>query len=551
MNFDFVTNNENCFNLVTQTLPTSLIYYSHFPPALVGLFVSVFVFLKSKRSLAGKILLVMSATFAMWAGFDLVLWTGFDTRLTMMFWAPFGMLFCLIFSLAVYFTYVFLDNKDISSRKKALIFTPAILAMMLTPTVFNLSVFDDTNCEAVEASWFVNAYSLYGLIAVVWIAALVVMRYRSARKTFRKQIVLFAFGIEFFLFSFFATSYLASLIGNFYVGIYGLFGMPIFMALLAYLIVAYRAFNIRLLGTQTLVITITLLIAAQFFFVKTLTNQVLTAITLCLVITSGVLLIRSFKRSEHRKDQLQVMADRLSITNARLRELDNAKTEFISIASHQLRTPLTSINGYCSLVLEGTYGAVSDAVKEVVHRIMISNNRLVGLVENLLSVSRMESGRMEYQMEAFRLEDILRELIDSFAFTAKNKHLELSFDGPSEPLPTLLLDKQKMQEVFSNLIDNAIKYTNEGSVRVSVSRNPKTGRICAVVKDSGIGIPQDEKQYLFAKFSRGKDINRLHANGTGLGLYVAKAIVEAHKGTIRIESEGAGKGTSFIVEFGS
>ena len=244
------------------------------------------------------------------------------------------------------------------------------------------------------------------------------------------------------------------------------------------------------------------------------------------------------------------MADRLAVSNERLRELDHTKTEFISIASHQLRTPLTSIKGYCSLILEGAYGDVNPDLEEVIHRLIFSNDRLVNLVENLLNISRMEAGRMEYQFEEQPVEDILKELYASFTFAATSKKLDFKLTLPESPLPHLKLDKQKIQEVFSNLIDNAIKYTNEGDVVIEAKYDQEKNKVHITVKDSGIGIPKEEVQFLFTKFSRGKDINRLHANGTGLGLYVAKNIIEAHKGKIWIESEGEGKGTTFVVELG-
>ncbi len=549
MIFDLVSNNETCFYLVTQTAPLSLIYYSHIPTTIVALFMGVFVFLKSGKTLSSRLLLTISLLFAWWAISDLILWTNFDTRLTMFFWAPLGMISMLILAFALYFTYVFFDGKDISFAKKLAIFSPIIPAVLLTPTVLNLNVFNDFSCEAVENEWFVNYYNLFGLLVIVWIAVLSIVRYRKADSQSRRQIAYFALGIELFLFSFFVTGYVASILGDFNIVIYGLFGMPIFMAFLAYLIVRYKAFDIKLLGTQALVITLVFLIGAQFFYVKTQTSFFLTTITFLLVIATGILLIRSFKRSEERKEELQVMADRLAVSNDKLRELDNTKTEFISIASHQLRTPLTSIKGYCSLLLEGSYGKVDPLVEEVLHRILLSNDRLVNLVENLLNISRMEAGRMEYKFEDNRVEDILSELYDSFSIAASAKKLAFDLKLPEQPLPIVPLDKQKMQEVFSNLIDNAIKYTQEGSVSVTVEAGTER-KIKVTVKDSGIGTPKSEIPFLFAKFSRGKDINRLHANGTGLGLYVAKNIVEAHKGTIRIESEGDGKGTSFIVELG-
>jgi signal transduction histidine kinase len=162
----------------------------------------------------------------------------------------------------------------------------------------------------------------------------------------------------------------------------------------------------------------------------------------------------------------------------------------------------------------------------------------------------MEAGRMEYKFEPHHVEKILIELFDTFSFAATSKNLDFKLDLPEYHLHSVQIDKQKIQEVFSNLIDNAIKYTQEGGIVMTVSQNQDNQKIRITVKDTGIGIPASEIPFLFSKFSRGKDINRLHANGTGLGLYVAKNIIEAHKGKIWIESEGEGKGTMFVVELG-
>ncbi|MDD5083731.1 MAG: ATP-binding protein [Candidatus Moranbacteria bacterium] len=552
MSFDIVVNNEFCYRIIQENADfLKLIYYSHIPTALIALFVSSFIFYKSGKIFSSRLLLLMSVLFSLWSVLDLVVWTVYDTRLTMFAWAPLGFLFMLIFALGLYFTYVFFDRKDISLKKKLVIFLPVLPVMVLTSTRWNLSGFDGLSCEAVEGVWLTNYYHLYGAFILLWIAVLAVSRYWKAHSHHKRmQILLFSAGIELFLISFFITGYIASLIDNFTIGIYGLFGMPIFMAFLGYLIVQFKAFNIRAFATQALVVTLILLIGSQFFFVKTHMNLILTAITFFLVVIAGVILIRSYKQSEEHKEELQVMADRLAISNDRLREMDNTKTEFISIASHQLRTPLTAIKGYCSLMLEGAYGTVTVPMEEAIRRIISSNNRLVNLVENLLNVSRMEAGRMEYEFEDYRVENILGELYESFSFTAALKNLTLRLELPEKPSPLLRVDKQKLQEVFSNLIDNAIKYTKKGSVIVTVEQNPENDKMRITVKDSGIGIPATEIPYLFTKFSRGKDIDRLHANGTGLGLYVAKNIVEAHEGKIWIESEGEGKGTSFIVELG-
>jgi signal transduction histidine kinase len=162
---------------------------------------------------------------------------------------------------------------------------------------------------------------------------------------------------------------------------------------------------------------------------------------------------------------------------------------------------------------------------------------------------------MEFQFEKWRLEGIIKELTDTFILTARNKGLYLEAKFPPKVLPEIEMDGPKVREMISNLIDNALKYTRRGGVTVkmelaggSQKSADEEQRIRIIISDTGIGIPKDELPRLFTRFSRGKDISRLHAGGTGLGLYVGKSIVDAHHGKIWAESAGEGKGSKFIVE---
>jgi signal transduction histidine kinase len=191
---------------------------------------------------------------------------------------------------------------------------------------------------------------------------------------------------------------------------YGLFGMTFFMGVLAYMIVKFKAFNIKLLGAQALVAGQFLLIASMFSFAETATNKILIGITLLFTTVAGWVLVKSVKAEVQRKEELKYMAERLAVSNDQLRKLDNAKTEFISIASHQLRTPLTAIKGFISLLLEGYYGKLPENQKEVLNKIYLSNDRLIDLVEDLLNVSRMESGRMEFKFDKWKIENLCQEV---------------------------------------------------------------------------------------------------------------------------------------------
>jgi len=236
----------------------------------------------------------------------------------------------------------------------------------------------------------------------------------------------------------------------------------------------------------------------------------------------------------------------LKDANIRLKQLDVAKSEFISLASHQLRTPLTIIKGYISMMIEGTWGKVTDNQKEQLNKIYLSNERLIHLVEDLLTVSRIESGRLDFDLEMVSLENVADSVVKEFDQIAKNKKLYLKFIKPKEVLPKIKIDSLKIRQVVQNLIDNALHYTEKGGIRIKLKL--KKDKILFSIKDTGIGISDEEKVVLFEKFSRGEDVGKMHTEGTGLGLYLSVKMVEAHKGKIWVESEGKNKGSTFYFE---
>jgi signal transduction histidine kinase len=229
--------------------------------------------------------------------------------------------------------------------------------------------------------------------------------------------------------------------------------------------------------------------------------------------------------------------------NVKLKSLDIARAEFISIASHQLRTPPATVKWYLSSIIDGDYGKLTKKVKEQLKKTENTNNHLVSLIEDMLNVSRIERGKMEFLFEPTDTMELAQFAYEQLIPMATDKKLKLTYLPPKAPLPKVMADKEKLRQVMNNLIDNAIKYTKEGSVTVSLEK--KNDEIVFKVKDSGKGISPEEQASIFQKYTRGKESIKQSA-GLGLGLYVAKIIIDQHKGKIWAESEGAGKGSSFI-----
>ena len=243
----------------------------------------------------------------------------------------------------------------------------------------------------------------------------------------------------------------------------------------------------------------------------------------------------------------QKTSKKLQVAYAELKKLDRAKSEFVSIASHQLRTPLTAIKGYISMMIEKSYGNPPEKMEKPLKNIYDSNERLIRLVNDLLNVSKIEAGRMELKKEKTSLEEIIISVIEELQNEAKNKNIYLKYEKPPHKLsPKISVDKFKIRQAILNLIDNAIRYTEKGGITIKTKIQNTKYQI--QISDTGEGMTKEEISHLFKSFSRGKAGTRFWTEGAGLGLYVAKKFIEMHNGSIWAESKGKGKGSTFYIE---
>ncbi len=254
------------------------------------------------------------------------------------------------------------------------------------------------------------------------------------------------------------------------------------------------------------------------------------------------------KSNENLEKKVEERTRELTEANEHLRELDREKSEFVSIASHQLRTPLTAIGGYASMLLEGSYGKLSKKTEEVVGKIYQSSGRLVLIIEDFLDITKIEQGRMTYQFTTVDVKGLLESIIEEMAPRAREKNMELVFTFNGEEPFNATADFGKLHQVLSNLIDNAIKYSGVGKTFITLLKDSARGKIVVSVRDTGIGIPPETMKKLFQKFSRAENVKKIYTEGSGLGLYVAQEMMKAHHGRIWAESEGEGRGSTFFVE---
>jgi signal transduction histidine kinase len=240
----------------------------------------------------------------------------------------------------------------------------------------------------------------------------------------------------------------------------------------------------------------------------------------------------------------------IAIDNAQLfeqvREANDAKTEFMNIASHELKIPMTSIKGYTKLLQMGAGGTLSEQQDDFLQIIINSVDRMARLVNDLLDVSRIEAGRIRLEITDVQMRDVINEVIKAVRTQIDRKKQNLTLDMPDD-LPELRADYTRMVQITTNLISNAYKYTPEGgdiSIAAKFFNNGEVDSISVTVKDTGYGMSEEDQEQLFTNFFRSADQNIRDEPGTGLGLSITKNIIESHGGELTFESE-LGKGSSF------
>lgn len=443
----------------------------------------------------------------------------------------------------IYFSYVFLQEKKIGWKIFFLIFSLPFIFLPFLPTRYNIQEAQIISGEVPK----VVPGTLYLYFFVYFIAYCLIAIFRFLKgikgrpRVEKAQINYIIWGSIISLSLGIFANLILLLMGVPKASSFGPFATIVWVSALSIAILRYHLFNIKIVLAEVLVFIIGIILFIQVFTVDTFSMKIFNGSVFILFCFFGYLLIRSVLREIELQEQL-------AAANKELKRLDEAKTEFLSIASHQLRTPLTAIKGYVAMIQEGIYGDISDKVKVTLDKVNDSSERLIRLVNSLLDISRLEMGRMEFDFKETQVEDLIQSIVDELYVRASKKKLKLIYKEPEKDLSKITIDPQKIRLVILNLIDNAIKYTDHGNVEVKVEeKNGAQKRILITVSDTGMGISKKDMGQLFKIYRRGTGV-RLFPEGSGVGLYVAKKLVEAHKGKVWAKSEGRGKGSIFYVE---
>jgi len=332
---------------------------------------------------------------------------------------------------------------------------------------------------------------------------------------------------------------------------FGNYLVILYVFFISYAVFKHQLFNIKTIAAELLTFAIWIFLLVRVLLDTSLKDKLIDGSLLILVVFFGILLIRSVLKEVKTREEMEALAWKLEQANIKLKELDKAKSDFVTITSHQLRTPITAIKGYASMVLEGSFGAVPEKAKVAIDRIFQSSNRLVLLINDFLNLSRIERGKMEYVFAKVNLKEMLEVVFDEFkTINAKKKMpLELSLNIADKEDFSTSADSDKIRQTIYNLIDNAVKYTQNGFVKISLYKDAGKNEIIMKVEDSGKGMSKETLDNIFEKFARAKDESKKYqVEGTGLGLYVAREIAKAHGGDVWAESAGLDKGSAFYMK---
>ncbi|MBI4156054.1 MAG: HAMP domain-containing histidine kinase [Candidatus Zambryskibacteria bacterium] len=260
--------------------------------------------------------------------------------------------------------------------------------------------------------------------------------------------------------------------------------------------------------------------------------------------TEKIAELEKLLKEQQQNARLLVRRDlELSRANEKLQEFDEIKSNFISVVAHQLRTPLSGIKWTLNMLLNGDLGPLNNDQKTFLIKSYESNNRMITLINDMLDTDRIQSGKMHYGFRYINIIDLLDNVLFEISPEATKRNISIEFKRKLENLPQVYIDPETMRAVFQNLLENAIKYTIEGG-KIILDAEQVKNMLQISINDNGIGIPEDQKKKVFERFFRGRNAILRETDGSGLGLYIAKTIVEKNGGIIWFESK-ENNGTTF------
>lgn len=314
-----------------------------------------------------------------------------------------------------------------------------------------------------------------------------------------------------------------------------------FVLFLAYAIIRYNALDVKVITAEVVISMLNLVVLFEVFFSKSYPEMALRALAFTLVLIFSIILVKSVKKEIQRREEVALLAASLEEANGHLLEMDRQKTEFLSIAAHQLRTPITIFKGYIDMLEDKRCGHLSAEGKSVIRKMNEVAVNMTKLTDEFLDITHIELGREDFCFCSEDLNSLVSEIVAELSEQAEKKNLKIQW-SPNNTLKADF-DSGKIKHAIFNFIDNAIRYSEKGTIKIKTGK--EDGGVVLRVEDDGVGFGREDQGKFFQKFYRGHNVKGINVNGTGLGLFVCRKFIEAHGGRIWAKSDGLGKGSEF------
>jgi len=512
-------------------------YYSHLVPVALALFLGTYALVKTRATKLAVFFFAFTFSFSLWLLGDLVTWTTPYYLPIIFAWSWLDLVNIAFFVIGAYFFGV-LAREKVTIWERAIFVLLVVPAFVLTITGHSIIEFNQPVCEAVNNDWL-SQYKLAAesvSVLLMLVSFVLAWRKSSGQRKIQLSVILSAILLFFAVFA--GTEYIASITGIYEINLYGLFVLPLFLIIMTFAITDLRLFQFRFLGQQILAYVLIIAVGSQLLYIQNSANRILGLITLAISLFIGLLLLENARREALARLEIERLAGELSQANER-------QVILIHFITHQIKGFVTKSRNIFASMREGDLGLVPETMKPFIEEGFRSDTQGVNTIQEILNASNIKSGKVSYKMEPFDLKALIDEITTGLKPNADKKGIALIADTGTEPL-TYTGDRAQLVNAFKNLIDNSIKYTQKGEVKVALAKDSE--KIVFSITDTGVGITPEDMQNLFTEGGHGKESTKVNVESTGFGLYIVKNIIDAHKGKVWAESEGAGKGSRFIVE---
>jgi signal transduction histidine kinase len=500
---------------------------------------------------------LFSCFYAFFCGATYFFW-GQDME-TSLFWYKTTWLGILILPCFLVFTYYFTGNIKYIRIKALIIF---LCAFVISYLVFETDLFvKSLRLDGYNISSIAGILDPFGRIYIflcIILAIVNLIKYYFRANNYRRlQTKYFILGASIFAISgIISASIVPFIIGEspyYDIAAYISF---IWIGLTSYAILKYNLMDIKVITAELLVFALWTIVFIKIFFSVSNNDLAINIIIFLVILFLGFMVVKSMLKELKQKEQVEKLAGDLKVAfetekkaKEELETLDIAKDQFLLAIEHHLRTPLTAMLGYSDILLNGAVGKQPKKQKEITEKFQVSTKSLIKMVNDFLDVTQFQLGKEVITLkEGVDIVSIINEIISDLKFEIEKKKIYLNLEKTDEVFQ-ISADREKLKAGLYNLVDNAVKYTNNGGVVVKIEKNNAKNILKIIIKDTGIGILPQNIPTLFGKtFERGSEAKKVFTTGRGIGVYIAGKIVKAHKGNIKVESLGEGKGSTFTIE---